>query len=93
MSKKGHIPIRTCIGCRKKRKKEEMIWLAQRPEGMVVVNGKKPHQGRGLYLCPDHGCLTMAKKKKRGVGFLERMDFRYPSAKGFLIEEVGNGKK
>jgi uncharacterized protein len=84
VSKKGHIPIRTCIGCRKKRKKEEMIWLARHPEGVTVVNGKKPHQGRGLYLCPDSGCLNVAKKKNRGVGFLETMDFRYPTAKGFF---------
>jgi predicted RNA-binding protein YlxR (DUF448 family) len=82
MSKKGYVPIRTCIGCRKKRKKEEMIWLVQRPEGVVVVNGKKTHQGRGFYLCRDLGCLDMAKKKNRGVGFLQTIDFRYPSAKG-----------
>jgi predicted RNA-binding protein YlxR (DUF448 family) len=50
MSQKGHVPIRTCIGCRKKRKKEEMIWLAQSPEGVVVVNEREPHQGRGFYL-------------------------------------------
>jgi predicted RNA-binding protein YlxR (DUF448 family) len=59
-----------------------MIWLAQHPEGMVVVNGRKPHQGRGLYLCPDIGCLNRAKKKNKGVGFLETMDFRDPTAKG-----------
>jgi len=94
-----------------------MIWLAQTPEGVVVVhpvrnsswasnpagmgsnpdkggtaeqsgivsngvNGRKPHQGRGLYLCPDIGCLNAAKKKNKGVGFLETMDFRYPTAKG-----------
>jgi predicted RNA-binding protein YlxR (DUF448 family) len=73
-----------CIGCRKKRKKEEMIWLAQHPEGAVVVNGRKHHQGRGFYLCPDFGCLNKAKKKNKGVGFLETMDFRYPTAKGFF---------
>jgi predicted RNA-binding protein YlxR (DUF448 family) len=61
-----------------------MIWLAQYPEGAVVVNGRKPHQGRGLYLCPDFDCLNVAKKKNRGVGFLETMDFRYPKAKGFF---------
>jgi predicted RNA-binding protein YlxR (DUF448 family) len=89
-----------CIGCREKKKKEEMIWLAQSPEGAVVVNKKKPHQGRGFYLCPDRRCLNSAKKKRKGVGFLEAMDFRFLSAKGFFedrigfgIEEVGNDKK
>jgi predicted RNA-binding protein YlxR (DUF448 family) len=93
MSGAGHIPVRTCVGCRRKRKKEEMIWLVQRPEGVMVVDPKKPHQGRGLYLCPDHKCLNMAKKKNRGIAFLETTDFRRPSVKGSLTQEVGNGKE
>jgi predicted RNA-binding protein YlxR (DUF448 family) len=86
MSKKGHVPIRTCIGCRKKRKKEGMIWFTQSPEGILRVDEKKPHQGRGFYICPDLGCLTMAKKKNRRVGLLETMDFQAPSAQGFYKE-------
>jgi len=89
MSKKGQVPVRTCIGCRAKKKKKEMIWLAQSPEGAVVVNGKKPHQGRGFYLCPDLRCLNIAKKKRKGVGFLEATDFRFPSGKGFSGEGKG----
>ena len=87
MRKKRHIPIRTCIGCRKKRKKEELIWFEQRPDEVVRVNGKEPHQGRGFYLCPDLGCLNMAKKKNRGVGFLRAVDLWYPSANGFSKSE------
>ncbi len=93
MTGEGHIPIRTCIGCRKKREKEEMIWFAQRPEGMVVVDAKKPHRGRGLYLCRDDECLKMARKRNRGVGFFGATDFRSFSAKGFFTQEVGNGKE
>jgi predicted RNA-binding protein YlxR (DUF448 family) len=93
VSREGHIPIRTCVGCRKKRKKEEMIWLAQHPEGAVVVNPKKPHRGRGFYLCPDRECLKKAKKKSRGIVSLETLDFQYLSAKGSFAQEVGNGKK
>jgi predicted RNA-binding protein YlxR (DUF448 family) len=87
MSQKGHVPVRMCIGCRAKKKKEEMIWLAERPTGVGVVNRKKPHQGRGFYLCPDLRCLNMAKKK--GVGVLATMDFRFPSAKGFAKDVKG----
>ena len=89
MSRKGQVPVRTCVGCRAKRKKEEMIWLAQSPAGVVAVNSKKPHQGRGFYLCPDLRCLNMAKKKGKGVGFLETIDFRFASAKGFGEEVKG----
>ena len=83
MSNKGRAPIRTCIGCREKKKKEEMIWLTQSAAGVVVVNGKKPHQGRGFYLCPDLRCLNLAKKRRKRAGCLETVDFRFPSAKDF----------
>jgi hypothetical protein len=33
----------------------------------------------------------MAKKKRKGVGFLETMDLRFPSAKGFGDEVKGSG--
>ena len=91
MNRKNRAPVRTCIGCREKKKKEEMIWLTKSPAGVVVVNGKKPHQGRGFYLCPDLRCLNLAKKRRKGVGLLETMDLRVPSAKGF--EEKATGLK
>jgi predicted RNA-binding protein YlxR (DUF448 family) len=72
-----------CIGCRAKKKKEEMIWLAESPAGVVAVSGKKPHQGRGFYLCPNLRCLSMAKKKRKEMGFLETRDFRSLSTKNF----------
>jgi len=101
MSKKGHAPVRTCIGCREKKKKEEMIWLTQGPAGVVAVNPKKPHPGRGFYLCRDFRCLSLAKKRKKGVGLelLGTTDFQFLSARGLEVEakvlerEVGNDKK
>ncbi len=61
-----------------------MIWFTQSPEGMVVVDAKKPRRGRGLYLCPDLECLNTAKKKNRGVGFWETAEFRRLLARSFL---------
>jgi predicted RNA-binding protein YlxR (DUF448 family) len=80
-----------CIGCRAKKKKEEMIWLAESPAGVVAVNGKRPHKGRGFYLCRDLRCLNMAKKRRKGVGLLETMDFRFLSAKSFGEDVPGLG--
>jgi len=66
MSKKGHIPMRMCMGCRKRRKKEEMVRFTRSSEGGIVSsNGKKNLSGRGFYLCPDMTCLKMAQKKNR----------------------------
>ena len=65
MSWKGHVPIRMCMGCRKRRKKEEMIRFAQTAGGKALAPGGKNQDGRGFYLCPDLSCLKAAKKKRR----------------------------
>jgi predicted RNA-binding protein YlxR (DUF448 family) len=74
-----------CIGCRKKRKKEEMIWMAQDPEGGGSLNQKAAHRGRGYYLCPDFLCLDKAKKRNRGLRFLETINIQSPSGAGFFV--------
>jgi uncharacterized protein len=82
MSKKGHVPIRMCIGCRRKRKKEEMLRFIQRIDGVVFVNEKKRINGRGFYLCPDLICFKMAQKKGRWVGSVGSKDLSNPLMKG-----------
>jgi predicted RNA-binding protein YlxR (DUF448 family) len=59
-----------CIGCRRKRKKEEMLRFIRKIDGVVFVNEKKRINGRGFYLCPDLTCLKMAQKKERWIGSL-----------------------
>jgi predicted RNA-binding protein YlxR (DUF448 family) len=66
-----------------------MIWLTLGLVGVIKVNQRIPHQGRGFYLCPDLGCFHMAKKKNRGVGFLETMEFQVLLAKSILKDREG----
>ncbi len=73
-SKRKHVPIRMCIGCRRKRKKEEMLRLIQSIDGVAFVDEKKRINGRGFYLCPDLICFKMAQKKEKWLGSLESMD-------------------
>jgi len=68
-----------------------MIGLILGPEGVIKVNQRMPHQGRGVYLCPDLGCFHRAEKKHRGVGFLETMEFQILLAKSTLKEREGMG--
>jgi predicted RNA-binding protein YlxR (DUF448 family) len=56
-----------CIGCRRRRKKEEMVRFIQSAEGVIFINEMKNPTGRGIYLCPDLQCLKMAQKKKQMV--------------------------
>jgi|GEM_PF-386996 len=58
-------PIRTCIGCRKKRAKSMLMRLALDEEGRVVWDAKQVLPGRGAYLCPNRGCLKAALKARR----------------------------
>jgi predicted RNA-binding protein YlxR (DUF448 family) len=82
MSKKEYVPIRMCIGCRRKRKKEEMLRFIKGKDGVMFINEKKRINGRGFYLCPDIICFKMAQKKERWVGSLVSMDLLYPLKKG-----------
>jgi predicted RNA-binding protein YlxR (DUF448 family) len=54
-----------CVGCRKRRRKEEMVRFGHCPDGMVFTSEKKDLHGRGFYLCPDLTCFEMAQKKHR----------------------------
>jgi len=48
-------PIRTCLGCRQRWPKGELVRLVRRPDGRVVVDPTGP--GRGVYVCADGECV------------------------------------
>ena len=54
--KTEHIPIRTCVACRKKKPKGELLRL--RVGG--AASGGNPNEGRGMYLCREAACLETA---------------------------------
>jgi predicted RNA-binding protein YlxR (DUF448 family) len=63
-----------CIGCQRKRKKEEMLRFIKGTDEVVFVNEKKRINGRGFYLCPNLTCFKMAQKKGRWVGSLDSIE-------------------
>ncbi len=54
--------MRTCLGCRTAKNKEELIRVVRTPEGEVVIDAKGRTNGRGAYLCKDDTCLKKAMK-------------------------------
>jgi uncharacterized protein len=61
--KRGHIPVRQCIGCRVRRPAHEMIRL-KASEGTVIVSSPQDRTpGRGCYTCPDEKCVELALKR------------------------------
>ena len=56
-------PMRTCIACRKKKYKSELIRLV--PDGDVIVPDREKHlPGRGAYLCDDALCMKKLIKTR-----------------------------
>jgi len=71
VSKRGHIPVRMCVGCHRRRRKKELIRLVKGSDGMFFFDKKAETAERGHYLCPDLTCWKMAQKKIKGLGPLE----------------------
>lgn len=61
-------PKRTCLGCRAKKKQDELRRLAldpSFPQPKVVWDPARRIGGRGVWLCRDQSeCLNLALKKK-----------------------------
>ncbi len=63
----GHIAERSCVICRKKSDKSELLRFAS-VDGIQVFDLKNRIQGRGFYICNDSDCLQRLDrwiKKKR----------------------------
>jgi predicted RNA-binding protein YlxR (DUF448 family) len=56
-------PLRTCVGCRAVKAKEELIRFYVSPGGSLGID-LTGRGGRGAYLCPKRRCLTLALKRK-----------------------------
>jgi predicted RNA-binding protein YlxR (DUF448 family) len=55
-----HVPIRTCLGCGRRRPKRDLLRLTVAAGRLRVGCGT----GRGLYICPNRACLEKAAKSK-----------------------------
>jgi predicted RNA-binding protein YlxR (DUF448 family) len=67
-------PARTCIGCRARAPKRELVRIAAAPDG-ARVDPTGTAAGRGAYVHRDGGCLraalrdgTLARALRTGLG-------------------------
>lgn len=59
-----HVPIRTCIGCRKTFPKRQLLrFVLQETEG-IQIDERQQLPGRGAYLCRSGSCLQKAKRTR-----------------------------
>lgn len=52
-------PIRTCLGCRSRRPRRELVRLVV-DRGVVAVDARRDRPGRGAWVCPDEACAERA---------------------------------
>jgi predicted RNA-binding protein YlxR (DUF448 family) len=53
--KTRHVPLRTCVVCKEKKPKRELLRIVRTPEGEVVVDSTGRANGRGGYVCGGVG--------------------------------------
>ena len=73
-----HGPVRTCIGCREKVAKRELLRVVA-GDGTVVPDPAGSAPGRGAYLHLDPACLELAERRRAFTRAL-----RYDAAGGAL---------
>ena len=63
--RRKHVPLRSCIACRDKLPKRELIRIVRTPEGTLEIDPKGKRPGRGAYLCRKRRCSEIALKPGR----------------------------
>ncbi len=59
-----HVPIRTCVGCRGRFPKADLVRFAATPADILVVDSSGSQPGRGAYLCFRKKCLRLALHRR-----------------------------
>lgn len=67
MSKKRrkHTPLRSCIACRERFSKRDLVRIVRTPEGTIEIDLKGKRSGRGAYLCRNQQCWDAALQPRR----------------------------
>ena len=83
-----HIPVRTCVACRRTDAKRGLFRLVRDAEGHVAVDPTGKRAGRGAYLCHDPACWEQALKR-RGLERALRIETVRPEDRAAL-EQVAH---
>lgn len=59
-----HVPERSCIGCRGKAPRAQLLRLVGGDGGRLLVDARAVMPGRGAWIHPDFACLVLAERKR-----------------------------
>jgi len=65
VKRRKHVPLRSCIACRAKLPKRELIRVVRTPGGTLEIDPKGKQAGRGAYLCRKLQCCETALQPGR----------------------------
>ncbi|HVS69219.1 MAG TPA: YlxR family protein [Mycobacteriales bacterium] len=63
MTARSREPVRTCVGCRVKAAKSELLRVVA-VEGTLTPDPRGTSPGRGAHLHPDPACLALAERRR-----------------------------
>jgi len=63
--RRKHEPLRTCVGCGRRRPKRELVRVVRSPAGVIEPDTTGRLAGRGAYVCPNRNCLETAARGKK----------------------------
>jgi uncharacterized protein len=61
--RRKHVPLRTCVVCRRNSAKRELVRVVRTPQGHVAVDPTGKLAGRGAYVCHRRACWSTALKR------------------------------
>lgn len=79
---------RTCLGCRVKKEKSELIRIVNHKDLGVTVDLEQKIEGRGAYVCKEISCFDkIAKGNKLKVGLKANIDNKkYEELRGVIFD-------
>ncbi|WP_167097421.1 YlxR family protein [Amycolatopsis granulosa] len=60
---RGHPPVRTCVGCKKRAPVGELLRVVAK-DGRLVADTRRRLPGRGAWLHPGPECLAKAERRR-----------------------------
>ena len=59
-----HVPERSCIGCRNRAPRAQLLRLVSGGGGQLMVDERAVMPGRGAWIHPDSACFALAERKR-----------------------------
>ncbi|MFA0816460.1 MAG: RNase P modulator RnpM [Anaerofustis sp.] len=86
-------PMRTCVMCKTKTDKRQLLRIVRTPEGNVEFDPTGKKNGRGAYLCTKEDCINSVRNVKKIAATLEispdpqQLEQAFNEMKNYLINK------